>query len=266
MKKKKKIVVLATLISLIISLVNPNAAYSYDNPQFLPDHPTPVIDLAKAFNEQQLNTLEKSLQDYEVSTGWRIRVLTQYEKTPGKAIKEFWDIDERTLLLVADPRGGNLLNFNVGDAYYALMPRLFWVELQTRYGNQFYVKDNGEDGAILNSIKSVKSCLDKGGCEFVPGLPKEQWIFTLAASIFGGLIAGFASSAKKDNEIISWKWLLLLSPLWVMLFGIFGLAPVITRTSESLPLLRNIMAFIGSVVASFLFAQSSTIHKEESKT
>ena len=56
---------------------------------------------------------------------------------------------ETSLLIIADPRGGNLLSFNVGDAYFALMPRIFWVELQTRFGNQFYVRDNGEDGAIL---------------------------------------------------------------------------------------------------------------------
>ena len=87
-------------------------------------------------------------------------------------------MDERSLLLVADPRGGNLLNFNVGEAYFALMPRLFWVELQTRFGNQYYVRDNGEDGAILEAISSVENCLNRGGCQVVPGLPKEQWLWT----------------------------------------------------------------------------------------
>ena len=129
-------------------LVTP--AEAYDNPELLPDHPTPVIDLAKVFSDTQRSQLETFLADVEERTGWKMRVLTQYERTPGLAIREFWGLDESSLLLVADPRGGNLLNFNVGDAYFAMMPRTYWVELQTRYGNQYYVKDHGEDGAVLD--------------------------------------------------------------------------------------------------------------------
>ncbi|MFM6219612.1 MAG: TPM domain-containing protein, partial [Dolichospermum sp.] len=43
---------------------------------------------------------------------------------------------------------------------------------------------------------------------------------------------------------------LIFSPLWGMLFIAFGIAPVITRTSDWLPLVRNISAFaIGALVA-----------------
>ena len=181
----------------------------------------------------------------------KIRVLSQYEKTPGKAIKDFWKLDESSLVLIADPRGGNLLNFNVGEAYFALMPRIFWVELQSRYGNQFYVRDHGENGAIIDSINSVKLCLDKGGCDFVPGLPREQWVWTLITSILGGLIAGLSAVPRSEKVFIEWKWLLLMSPLWVMLFGVFGIAPVITRTSEILPLARNIISFIACSMIAF---------------
>ena len=149
------------------------SAFAYDNPELLPKEQTPIIDLAKTLSEKQRLELENSLNTYEQETGWKIRVLSQYEKTPGLAVKDYWDLDETSLLIIADPRGGNLLSFNVGDAYFALMPRIFWVELQTRFGNQFYVRDNGEDGAILASIKAVETCLDRGGCEVVPGLPPE---------------------------------------------------------------------------------------------
>ena len=98
-----------------------------------------------------------------------------------------------SLLLIADERGGNLLNFNVGDALFALMPRTYWVELQTRFGNVYYVRDNGQDAAILDALHTVKGCLEIGGCQVVPGLPQEQWVLTLATSILGGLIAGFAA-------------------------------------------------------------------------
>ena len=168
------------LLAVVIGLWGAAApVLAYDNPELLPDHPTPVIDLARVFSETQRERLEESLGEVEERTGWKLRVLTQYERTPGLAIREFWGLDERSLLVVADPRGGNLLNFNVGDAYFAMMPRTYWVELQTRFGNQYYVKDHGEDGAVLDALGAVELCLDRGGCQVVPGLPLEQWLWTL---------------------------------------------------------------------------------------
>ncbi len=222
----------------MISLVLATPSFAADNSDLLPDHQTPIIDLAKSLSGEQRSSLETTLSEYEKNTGWKIKVLTQFEKTPGNAVKEFWKLDESSLVLIADPRGGNLLNFNVGEAYFALMPRIFWVELQSRYGNQFYVRDYGEDRAIIDSINSVTTCLDKGGCDFVPGLPREQWIWTLITSILGGIIAGLSAVPRNEKIFIEWKWLLLMSPLWLMLFGVFGIAPVITRTSEILPLAR----------------------------
>ena len=112
---------LLSLAAVLVMFAAPAGAI--DNPDLLPDHPTPVIDLAKALSQTQRQSLEASLDAFEQRSGWKLRVLTQYERTPGLAVKEFWGLDERSLLLVADPRGGNLLNFNVGDALFALMPR-----------------------------------------------------------------------------------------------------------------------------------------------
>ena len=206
----------AALLVLVVSCTAATPAQAYDNPELLPDHATPVIDLARVFSEPQRTELERSLERFEAETGWKLRVLTQYERTPGLAVREFWGLDESSLLLVADPRGGNLLNFNVGDAFFALMPRTYWVDL-----------------------------------------PLEQWLLTLSTSVLGGLVAGFAAYPRKDEETIAWSWLLLLSPLWVMLFGVFGIAPVITRTSDLLPILRNSMGFLGSAVGAYLIAQAT---------
>jgi hypothetical protein len=232
-------------------------ASAYDNPELLPDHPTAVIDLAKAFTDTQRQALEQQLDAFETDTGWKLRVLTQYERTPGLAVKDFWNLDERSLLLVADPRGGNLLNFNVGDALFALMPRTYWVELQTRFGNLYYVRDHGEDGAISDALAAVEVCLLRGGCQVVPGLPTEQWLLTLATSILGGLIVGFAAYPRKPENGIEWAWVLLLSPLWIILFGVFGIAPIVTRTSELLPLIRNGLGFTGGIVLAYLVAQNT---------
>ena len=251
------------MLSLVLLLFAAQPTWASDNPELLPDHPTPVIDLARALSERQRSELETQLTAFEQRTGWKLRVLTQYERTPGLAVKEFWGLDERSLLLIADPRGGNLLNFNVGDAFFALMPRTWWVELQTRYGNQFYVRDNGEDGSIFAALDAVEVCLDRGGCQVVPGLPLEQWLWTLSTSVLGGLIAGFAAYPRKKGDLVAWSWLLLLSPLWVMLFGVFGISPVVTRTSDLLPLLRNGLGFLGGGVAAYLIAQATVGRKLE---
>ena len=245
---------LALALILVLAPLG-GSAWAYDNPDLLPDHDTPVIDLAKLLTDGQRQALEAELQEFEDTSGWKLRVLTQYDRTPGLAVREFWNLDDRSLLLVADERGGNLLNFNVGDALFALMPRTFWVELQTRYGNQFYVREHGQDAAVLDSLHAVKGCLNIGGCQVVPGLPQEQWLLTLATSILGGLIAGFAAFPRQPGRRVEWGWVLLLSPLWLILFGVFGVAPIVTRTPEVLPLIRNALGFGGGAVGAYLVAQ-----------
>ncbi len=229
-------------------------AHAFDNPDLLPDHPTPVIDLARALTDGQRVALEGELNEFERNSGWKLRVLTQYDRTPGVAVKDFWSLDERSLLLVADERGGNLLNFNVGDALFSLMPRTFWVELQTRFGNKYYVQDHGEDGAILDSLHAVKGCLLIGGCQVVPGLPREQWLLTLSTAILGGLVVGFAAFPRKEGRRVEWTWVLLLSPLWLILYVALGLGPILTRTTDWLPLARNSLAFVAAAFAAYWIA------------
>jgi TPM domain len=243
-----------------VSLAIAPAAYAFDNPELLPKEQTNIIDLAKFLTSDQEAALSKDLGKFEQETGWKLRVLTQFDRTPGLAVKDYWGLDNHSTLLVADPRGGNILAFSVGDDFYPLMPRVFWIELQTRFGNQFYIRENGEDQAIINSLESVKECLRRGGCQVVPGLPKEQWILTLVTSIVGGIICGFAGHSRKQGQGFAWQWVLIFSPLWGILFIAFGIAPVITRTSDWLPLFRNVAGFaIGALVAFLtpIFSQST---------
>lgn len=226
------------------------AALAYNNPDLLPDTPSPIIDLAKSLTSVQEDRLAAELNQFEAETGWKLRVLTQYDRTPGLAVRKFWGLDDKSVLLVADSRGGNILNFNVGDAVYQLLPRTFWVELQTRYGNLYFVREEGEDQSILQSLGSIKTCLSQGGCRVVPGLPREQWILTLITSVLGGIICGFAAQPRRKGQVFAWQWALIFSPLWGILFIAFGIGPVVTRTSDWLPLVRNIAGFlIGALVA-----------------
>ncbi|HEY9654104.1 MAG TPA: TPM domain-containing protein, partial [Crinalium sp.] len=193
---------LALWLSPINGLAH-SAAYAYNNPELLPDVQTPIIDLANALTGQQEANLAKDLEDFEQETGWKLRVLTQFERTPGLAVKDYWGLDNHSVLLVADPRGGNLLNFSVGDDFYPLMSRTFWIELQTRFGNQFFVREHGEDQSILEALESIKLCLRRGGCLVVPGLPPEQWALTLITSIVGGVVCGFAAKPRKEGQVIA---------------------------------------------------------------
>ena len=254
----------STFVALILSLAVwaiATPAEAFNVPELLPDTPTPIIDLANALTSVQEERFAQELNSFEAETGWKLRVLTQFEQTPGLAVKDFWGLNDKSILLVADPRGGNLLNFNVGDAAYRLLPRTFWVELQTRYGNQFFVREHGEDQAIIQALESVKTCLAQNGCRVVPGLPQEQWIFTLITSIVGGFILGFAAHPRKEGQIFAWQWVLIFSPLWGILFVSFGIGPVVTRTAEWLPLFRNIAGFLVGALVTYLlpgFSKSST--------
>lgn len=254
------------LLSLGVWVISATGIYAaplvaYNAPELLPVTPTTIIDLAKTFSSIQEEKLVKELADFEAETGWKLRVLTQFDRTPGRAVKDFWGLDEKSVLLVADSRGGNLLNFNVGRALYPLLPRTFWVELQTRFGNQFFVRQHGEDQSIIQSLESIETCLRRNGCRVVPGLPQEQWIFTLITSLVGGVIFGFAARPRKPGQLFAWQWVLIFSPLWGILFVSFGIGPVVTRTAEWLPLFRNVAGFILGVLVAYIvpsLGQSST--------
>ncbi|KAI9134103.1 TPM domain-containing protein [Acaryochloris sp. CCMEE 5410] len=247
--------VFTACLGLILSLgvwFSASPAQAFEAPELLPAEPTSIVDLAQALTSTQKSKLDKDLDSFEQDTGWKLRILTQYDRTPGRAVKDFWNLDEKSVLLVADSRGGNILNFNVGDAVYQLLPRTFWVELQTRFGNQYFVQENGEDESIIQAINSVKTCLNQGGCRVVPGLPQEQWIFTLITSVVGGIICGFSAHPRKPDQVFAWQWMLIFSPLWGICFFSFGIGPVIARTTEWLPILRNVAGFLVGFLIAFL--------------
>jgi energy-converting hydrogenase Eha subunit A len=228
------------------------AAQAFDNPDLLPNTQTPIIDLANFLPTLQEEALIKDLESFEAETGWKLRVLTQYDRTPGRAVKDYWGLNDKSVLLIADSRGGNLLGFNVGDALYPFLPRTFWVELQTRFGNLYFVREHGENQSIVESLDTIKTCLRQGGCQVVPGLPREQWILTLITSVLGGLICGFAATPRKEGQMFAWQWALIFSPLWGILFIAFGIAPVVTRTSDWLPLFRNVIGFVLGFLVAYL--------------
>ncbi|MGF1478403.1 MAG: TPM domain-containing protein [Cyanophyceae cyanobacterium] len=250
----------AVLIGLFAWVAHSPTAAAVNNPELLPAVETPVVDLANFLPSLQEESLIEQIKEFEAETGWKMRVLTQYDRSPGRAVINFWGLDDKSILLVADARGGNILAFSIGDDVYEFLPRTFWIELQTRFGNLYYVRENGENNSIVNALETVRSCLNQGGCQVVPGLPREQWILTLITSTVGGVVFGLAAIPRKEGQIFAWQWAMIMSPLWGILFIAFGIGPVVTRTAEWLPLFRNVLGFIiGALVAylSPVFGQST---------
>lgn len=136
------------------------AKVGVNKPELLPKEFTPVIDVAGFLSDGQEKRLAQEITDIEKDTGFKLRVLAQnYPDTPGLAIKDFWQVDDRTIVFVADPTFGNILNFNVGATVDLDIPRSFWSRLAGTYGNMFYWKEKGEDASIEAAVMAISTCL-----------------------------------------------------------------------------------------------------------
>ncbi|XAR69133.1 hypothetical protein NMG60_11000613 [Bertholletia excelsa] len=131
-----------------------------NKPELLPREFTTVIDVAGFLSDGQEKRLAQEIADIEKDTGYKLRVLAQnYPQTPGLAIKDYWQVDDRTIVFVADPTFGNMINFNVGATLDLDIPRSFWSQLAGKYGNMFYWKEKGEDASIEAAVMAISSCL-----------------------------------------------------------------------------------------------------------
>lgn len=155
------------------TVMAPTPAYArleaVNRPDLLPSEAgLNVIQTEKFLTAGQARRMNDLLKALERDTGFRVRVLCQaYPNTPGLAIRDYWDLgkegqkDDKYIVLVVDQFGGkgNILNFNVGDGIKLNLPNVFWTRLQAKFGNTFYVRDNGVDLAIINAIESITTCL-----------------------------------------------------------------------------------------------------------
>ncbi|KAA8516570.1 hypothetical protein F0562_016924 [Nyssa sinensis] len=131
-----------------------------NKPELLPKEFSAVIDVAGFLSDGQEKRLAQEIASIENDTGFKLRVLAQnYPDTPGLAIKDFWQVDDRTIVFVADPTFGNILNFNVGASVDLDIPRSFWGRLAGKYGNIFYWKEKGEDASIEAAVMAISNCL-----------------------------------------------------------------------------------------------------------
>ncbi|XP_058083351.1 thylakoid lumenal 15.0 kDa protein 2, chloroplastic isoform X2 [Magnolia sinica] len=131
-----------TLGLSLTGLGSADAKVGVNKPELLPKEFSPVIDVAGFLSTGQENRLVQEIANLEKDTGFKLRVLAQnYPDTPGLAVRDFWQVDDRTIVFVADPTFGNILNFNVGASVDLDIPRSFWSRLAGKYGNIFYWKE-----------------------------------------------------------------------------------------------------------------------------
>ena len=74
-----------------------------------------------------------------------MRVLTKerYTTTQMDRFRSIWKVDKSTVIIVFDPTAPNIFGSEyVGDnILLGPLRRPFWIELQSRFGNMFYVRD-----------------------------------------------------------------------------------------------------------------------------
>ena len=200
----------------------------------------------------------------EEAGSFRVRLATRFRDDPGAPtdadLRAAWRPDPKTVVILADPSAPNMLRILPGEATGAKLSRGFFLELAARYGNLFVRREDGGEGAALEkAMDALLTCLESPqGCKVVPGLPDDQRNLTLVFAAAAGFVAGFASRLKPASGI-TWRfgWLIVFSPLWASLLLNFGLAPILMRTDDKVPLLVNLAVFAAGVVlfrASPLFA------------
>jgi len=184
-----------------------------NKPELLPSYQTNVIDLQRYLTSGEVTKLDKQLAALEAATGVKLRVLCQrYPDTPGLAIKDYWKLDDSSIVMVVDKGAkgaANILNFNVGEGVKLNLPNQFWTRLQSTFGTTFFVRDNGEDIAILRAVDTIDYCLrdDLAFCTDVPMRFKDPSRAMYgdqdpASKAFGddplkGLRDGFSTGAEK---------------------------------------------------------------------
>ncbi len=237
-------------------------------PQALPAQPAHaedgaqrVLDRSRTLSASRAAALERQLAALEADTGFRVRVcIADNQLDPrgggatGAELRARWGArDARTLYVLADPTQRSLLAFNAGADVTTKLYGQFLAELQGRFGNQFFVRDEGADEAIARTVDALNTCLRKpGGCGAVPGVPDEGRWLTFAPSLVAGAVLGYALRQKPSGFVSSGAaWAVVTSPLWAFLLFSFGVAPVMQRTDDLAALFPNLGGF--ALAAGLLF-------------
>jgi len=120
---------------------------------------TPIIDVAKILTSGQKRQIEKQISELQEAKKIRLRVLCQtFPLSPGLAIKDYWKVDDRTIVYVHDTGGlgpGAVVNFSVGKEVEAMKPFSYWRQVQNRYQTVDFLNKNGDSDAVVAVVNEL---------------------------------------------------------------------------------------------------------------
>ena len=178
-----------------------------------------------------------------------MRVVTGYGPTSTSMpapndLYRYWRADRKTVILAANAFNGNVLEFyDDSQALKNIIPKSVFQEIRGRFGNKYFVDEEGVEAANF-ARAAVVDCLNRGGCAFVPGVSMQQREFSLVAVTSGGFLFGAAST----GGVSAWSW--VFASIWVPWVLMFGFYPLYVRQPDDLaPLWQNALVFFACVAA-----------------
>jgi len=215
---------------------------------------TAVLDYAKVLSPRVRTDLEELVDDLENKTGWQVRVLTLYgsgSAPNSKELQSYWAPTPRTITATFDETRGNLVEFfydSIGPTVKNLIPKNVFQELRGRYGNIYYVEEEGVEKSVQQVVEVLCDCLSKvEGCNFVPGISPQQRLFTLVPITSGGFLSG----AVLRNKLSRWSYIFLF--IWGPWITLFGFYPFFLRQPEDLtPAIENAVIFLTCIGLTYL--------------
>lgn len=221
-----------------------------------------VLDYGRVFAKtpEALAKVREDIARVERSTGWRLRVVTG--NGPGGVgaampsandlYRYFGTEDRKLVIMTVDEFNGNVLDFyNDQSALAPIVPKSVVQEIRGRYGNKYFVDEEGLEEATVAAAAAMSGCLGKAeGCKFVPGLSQQQREFSLIAVVSGGFLFGAASRGVTKSGDTSSPWAAVFGFIWIPWVGMFGFYPLYARQPEDLtPLWENLAIFAACVLA-----------------
>lgn len=212
------------------------------------EQPTSAVqDQANLFKGERAAQIESELQAVRSHQGYDVRVLAKDGLFRGRdtGASEGLTVQRNSVLVLIDPTSPNVLDFIEGSSVQAKLPPAFFIELQSRYGNLFTVRELGEADSAKRAIDALVTCLSNdAGCSVVPGVDQERLQISLALAATGGLILGstFASG---------WQYSAFAAPIWVSLLYSYAVLPVYKRDSSQSLTAALIAAFAAAAAMGY---------------